>query len=149
MTTTTGTGTIEIAVPDIGDYTDVPVVEIHVQAGDMLAEDDPVITLESDKATMEIPAPTAGTVSEVLVKVGDQVSQGTPIVLLVAGDGPLRQPPSLLGQQEPEPATEPETVEAGPPGMAPAAAPPPAPVIPADGAGLHAGPAVRRLAREL
>jgi pyruvate dehydrogenase E2 component (dihydrolipoamide acetyltransferase) len=148
MTTTTGTGTIEITVPDIGDYTDVPVVEIHVQAGDMLAEDDPVITLESDKATMEIPAPAAGTVSEVLVKVGDQVSQGTPIVRLVAGDGPLRQPPSLLAQQEPEP----ETVEAGLPGTAPAAAataPLPAPEVPADVVGPHAGPAVRRLAREL
>jgi pyruvate dehydrogenase E2 component (dihydrolipoamide acetyltransferase) len=140
---------MEITVPDIGDFTDVPVVEIHVQAGDMLAEDDPVITLESDKATMEIPAPAAGTVSEVLVKVGDQVSQGTPIVLLVAGDGPLRPPPSLLVQQEPEPAPQPETVEAAPPGPAAAATPLSAPVIPADGVGPHAGPAVRRLAREL
>jgi pyruvate dehydrogenase E2 component (dihydrolipoamide acetyltransferase) len=100
---------------------------------------------------MEIPAPAAGTVSEVLVKVGDQVSQGTPIVRLVAGDGPLRQPPSLLAQQEPEPAPEPETIEAGLPGTASAAAaaPPPAPEILADGVGPHAGPAVRRLAREL
>src|SRR5260221_14152803 len=106
MTTTTGTGTIEITVPDIGDYTDFPVVEIHVQAGDLLAEDDPVITLESDKATMEIPPPRAGTVSEVLVKVGDQVSQGTAIVRLGAGEGPLPQPPRLPAQQEPAPAPQ-------------------------------------------
>ncbi len=66
----------EVRVPDIGDFSDVPIIEIHVSAGDEVAVDDPIITLESDKATMDVPAPVAGTVTAVPVSVGDTVSQG-------------------------------------------------------------------------
>ena len=68
---------VEIQVPDIGDFSDVPVIEIHVNPGDTVAVDDPLITLESDKATMDVPAPAAGTVSELRIGVGDTVSQGS------------------------------------------------------------------------
>jgi len=63
--------TTEIAVPDIGDYQDVPVIEVHVAPGDVVAEEDPLVTLESDKATMDVPATAAGKVQDVKVKVGD------------------------------------------------------------------------------
>jgi pyruvate dehydrogenase E2 component (dihydrolipoamide acetyltransferase) len=140
---TTEQGTTEVTVPDIGDYTDVPVIEVLVAAGDAVNAEDPLVTLESDKATMDIPAPLSGTVTTVLVAVGDRVSEGTPIAVIQPGEGGLQQPPSLIGQQEPAPA--------------PAAAPEPAPIVEAapplgdqDGiAGAHAGPGVRRLAREL
>jgi pyruvate dehydrogenase E2 component (dihydrolipoamide acetyltransferase) len=150
--------TTEIAVPDIGDYSDVPVIEVHVAPGDVVAEEDPLVTLESDKATMDVPATASGKVQDVRVKVGDTVSEGT-VVVVVGGDGagPLTTPPSLVDQQEPEPEDTP-----GSPAPAPApAAPAPAPAAPApsaapapggtiaDFSGAHAGPSVRRLAREL
>jgi len=73
---------MEVTVPDIGDFHDVPVIEVLVAPGDSIQAEDPLVTLESDKATMEVPAPGSGTVIEVLVKVGDTVSEGTPILLL-------------------------------------------------------------------
>ena len=73
---------IEVRIPDIGDFADVPVIEIHVAAGDTVAPEDPLITLESDKATMDVPAPAAGTVGLIQVSVGDLVSAGTPILML-------------------------------------------------------------------
>jgi pyruvate dehydrogenase E2 component (dihydrolipoamide acetyltransferase) len=138
---TTEHGTTEVTVPDIGDYSDVPVIEVLVAAGTAVNADDPLVTLESDKATMDIPAPVAGTVTNVLVTVGDRVSEGTPIAVIEPGDGALRQPPSLVVQQEPPP-------EQAPPPAEPVRPAPP----PSDGeatAGAHAGPGVRRLAREL
>ena len=74
--------TTEVKVPDIGDFKDVEVIEVNVKAGDRLAAEDPMITLESDKASMEVPAPAAGTVKEVKVKTGDRVSEGDLILLL-------------------------------------------------------------------
>jgi pyruvate dehydrogenase E2 component (dihydrolipoamide acetyltransferase) len=149
--------TTEIAVPDIGDYQDVPVIEVHVAAGDVVAEEDPLITLESDKATMDVPATAAGKVEDVKVQVGDTVSEGT-VVVVVSGDGagPLTTPPSLMGQQEPPPEATPAApapapapaAQAPPAPAAAAAAPAPAGAI-ADFTGAHAGPSVRRLAREL
>ena len=68
---------VPVAVPDIGDFEDVPIIEILVSPGDTVAVDDPLLTLESDKATMDVPAPVAGTVGDLLVKIGDKVSQGT------------------------------------------------------------------------
>ena len=68
--------TVEIKVPDIGDFKDVPIIEIHVEPGDAVNAEDPLLTLESDKATMDVPAPQAGTVAEVKVKVGDRVGRG-------------------------------------------------------------------------
>jgi dihydrolipoamide dehydrogenase len=76
---------LEVRVPDIGDYQDVPVIEVHVAAGDTVAAEDPLITLESDKATMDVPAPAGGTVSSVRVAVGDQVSEGHVIIELETG----------------------------------------------------------------
>jgi pyruvate dehydrogenase E2 component (dihydrolipoamide acetyltransferase) len=137
------TATTEVKVPDIGDFPDVAIIEMHVHAGDAVNEGDPLITLESDKATMDIPAPGGGVVTEVLVKLGDRVSEGTPIVLLEPGDGALRPPPSLVGQQEPQP--EPEA--AAPVAPAATSASNGAPSAGVDG--THAGPSVRRLAREL
>ena len=67
---------IDVKVPDIGDFKDIPVIEVFVKPGDVVAAEDSLVTLESDKATMDVPAPAAGTVEEVLVKVGDKVSEG-------------------------------------------------------------------------
>jgi dihydrolipoamide dehydrogenase len=75
---------IEIRLPDIGDFTGVPVIEVHVGPGDQVAVDDPILTLESDKATMDIPAPQAGTVRELRVGVGDEVSEGDVLMTLDA-----------------------------------------------------------------
>ena len=69
----------EIRVPDIGDFTDVPIIEIHVAPGDTVAAEDPLLTLERDKATLDVPAPVAGTIASLAVAVGDTVSQGTVI----------------------------------------------------------------------
>src|SRR5947207_856595 len=82
----------DIRVPDIGDFKDVPIIEIHVKPGDAIKVDDPLISLESDKASLEVPAPTDGTIAEVKVNVGDKVSQGDTILSLkTAGksDGPI------------------------------------------------------------
>jgi pyruvate dehydrogenase E2 component (dihydrolipoyllysine-residue acetyltransferase) len=140
------TAPTEVKIPDIGDFGAVPVIEVHVSAGDQINAEDPLITLESDKATMDVPAPLAGSVAEVLVKVGDVVSEGSPILLLTPGDGAVTTPPSLVEQQEPAPAKPP----AAPPAPAPSA---PAAAPAAGGvetpAGIHAGPSVRRTAREL
>jgi pyruvate dehydrogenase E2 component (dihydrolipoamide acetyltransferase) len=168
--------TTEIAVPDIGDYQDVPVIEVHVAAGDVVAEEDPLVTLESDKATMDVPATAAGKVQDVRVKIGDTVSEGT-VVVVVSGDGagPLTTPPSLVGQQEPEPEATPGSPAPSPaPAVQapavddPGRATPESATLPhrgtepaagavkaapdgavADFTGAHASPSVRRLAREL
>ena len=133
---------VEVKVPDIGDFKDVPVIEIHVKPGDTIKADDPLVTLESDKATMDVPADRDGTVEAVLVKLGDKVGEGVAVVTLKAADGeaPVTPPPSVIAQQEPTPAA-----------VAPAARPAPAPAAAAaaDPGMAHASPSVRRLAREL
>ena len=84
----------QVLVPDIGDFSDVPVIEVLVAEGDAVEVDAPLVTLESDKATMEIPAPVAGVVDKLLVKLGDKVSEGTPIATIAAGNGsPAGEPP--------------------------------------------------------
>jgi dihydrolipoamide dehydrogenase len=122
--------TIEIKVPDIGGFKDVPVIEVLVKPGDSIKKEDPLITLESDKATMEVPAPQAGVVKELRIKTGDKVSQGTLILMLEAGDGAAAAPaakapaaPSPAAKAPPEskpatppPATTPVTPYAGPRG---------------------------------
>jgi pyruvate dehydrogenase E2 component (dihydrolipoamide acetyltransferase) len=100
----------EVKVPDIGDFTDVPVIEILVEVGQEIAPEDPLIALESDKATMEVPAPSAGVVEEILVKVGDRVSEGTPILKLGGGDEKDADdgPPQDAAPEPVEAATEAE-----------------------------------------
>src|SRR6185312_10768746 len=140
----------EVTVPDIGGFSDVPIIEVHVKEGDQVNPEDPLITLESDKATMDVPAPSAGTVSGLRVSVGDRVSAGSPVLLLDPGDGALTQPPSLADQQEPEatpPVPSPPLAAAAAPTSQVTAAPPAGGA--ADFAGVHAGPGVRRAAREL
>ncbi|MBV8523928.1 MAG: E3 binding domain-containing protein, partial [Acetobacteraceae bacterium] len=153
----------EVKVPDIGDFKDVPIIDIHVKEGDAVNAEDPLITLESDKATMDVPAPDAGTVEALLVKVGDKVSEGTAILRLKGTEeGALSQPPSLLPQQEPPPAPRPAAAPpaqpsgaVAPPSAAPAASPAPGasvgahPAATADFSQVHASPGVRRAAREL
>src|SRR4029450_6647999 len=78
---------IEVRVPDIGDFKDVPIIEVAVKSGDQIKPEDPLITLESDKASMEVPSPAAGTVKDVNVKVGDKVSEGSLILTLTTGMG--------------------------------------------------------------
>ena len=72
----------KILVPDIGNFDSVDVIEVIAKVGDAIKKDDPLITLESDKASMDIPAPTAGTVKEILLKVGDKIKEGSPILML-------------------------------------------------------------------
>ena len=107
----------EVKIPDIGDYKDVPIIEVHVKEGDPVNADDPLVSLESDKATMEVPAPSAGIVEKLLIKLGDKVSEGHPIVLLKDGDAAVPEPPSLIEQQEPTP---PPDRAPSPPATAPA-----------------------------
>ncbi|MDN7962627.1 biotin/lipoyl-containing protein, partial [Burkholderia multivorans] len=105
---------IEVKVPDIGDYKDVPVIEVLVKAGDTVEPEQSLVTLESDKATMDVPSPAAGTVKEVKVKVGDAVSEGTLIILLEGGAA--AQPNGAAA-----PAAAPAQASAPAPAAAPAA----------------------------
>ena len=75
----------QVKVPDIGDFTDVPVIEVLVAVGDEVVAEQGLVTLESDKATMEVPAPHAGVVEELLVEEGDEVSEGTPVAVISEG----------------------------------------------------------------
>jgi dihydrolipoamide dehydrogenase len=89
----------EVRVPDIGDFTDVPVIEIHVSAGDTVAPEDPLVTLESDKATMDVPAPIGGVVTQLSVKVGDRVSEGSVLLALEVDSAGLSPAEASQAQQ--------------------------------------------------
>jgi pyruvate dehydrogenase E2 component (dihydrolipoamide acetyltransferase) len=149
----------EVVVPDIGDFSDVPIIEVLVSEGDSVAPEDPLVTLESDKATMDVPAPFAGTVAELKVGVGDTVSEGSLLLTLsVDGDGAQPSAPAAAEVTESADALEADAItgaaiaeaqaDGGPERREPAspqAAPEQAegPVPP------YASPSVRRLAREL
>ncbi len=156
--------TIEVKVPDIGDFTDIPVIEVFVKPGDTVKAEDSLVTLESDKATMDVPSPAAGTVKEVKVKLGDKVSEGSPIVVVETGAAaPAAGAAKPAAAQEPAPAAALAPAAgpapaAAPPAAAPAAAAAPAPgpavaaSAPVDSAAFkaaHASPSVRKFAREL
>ena len=144
------TGLTPVEVPDIGDFTDVPVIEIHVAVGDAVAVEDPLVTLESDKATMDVPAPFAGIVRELHVAVGDQVSQGS-VLLSLQAEGTPRDSVASAEQAErdsapsapPSPSPAPPT---SPPAVPAPSGQPPRPVNGGDP--IYASPSVRRLARE-
>ena len=149
---TSGAGVQTVAVPDIGDFKDVEVIEVLVKPGDKVEKEQSLVTLESDKATMEIPSPAAGVVKELKIKTGDKVSQGAPILVLEGAE--QRAEPR---GPEPRPAPKAEAPKAAPaPAGAtaatrPAAAPQPVPAAPREEAGAkpHASPSVRKFAREL
>jgi pyruvate dehydrogenase E2 component (dihydrolipoamide acetyltransferase) len=136
---------ITVPVPDIGDFKEVEVIEILVKPGDAVAKEQSLITLESDKATMEIPAPSAGTVKELKIKVGDKVSKGMAILVLASREGPAVEAPKA--EAAPRSAAP---LTAAPAAPAPAM-PRPVPREPQDESGSkpHASPSVRKFAREL
>ncbi|HUZ28466.1 MAG TPA: dihydrolipoyllysine-residue acetyltransferase [Solirubrobacteraceae bacterium] len=148
----TATETLTVEVPDIGDFTDVPIIEVHVSPGDAVAVEDPLVTLESDKATMDVPAPAAGKVVDVLVSLGDEVSEGTPLLRLEPTEA-VEAPDATDAAQAEVSSSDPVT-----------GAPPTPPSSETDGARVtvsdeptstqnsepvYASPSVRRLAREL
>jgi pyruvate dehydrogenase E2 component (dihydrolipoamide acetyltransferase) len=96
--------TIDVKVPDIGDFKDVPVIEVFVKPGDAVKPEDPLVTLESDKATMDVPAPAAGTVKELKVKLGDKVSEGSTILTLDTVDGEAKASPATAAPAQAPPA---------------------------------------------
>ena len=109
---------VEVKVPDIGDFKDVPVIEVLVKPGDSVKPEDPLVTLESDKATMDVPSPAAGTVKAITVKVGDKVSEGSALMTLESGAAASEQPTAAAGKAA---ATPPPPKGAGPAPGAPAA----------------------------
>lgn len=142
---------IEIKVPDIGDYKDIPVIEVLVKAGDTVEKEQSLVTLESDKATMDVPSSAAGVVKEVKVKVGDNVSEGSVIVVLEPEGGAAAPAPAPAPKQT---AEKPSDAPAAPsPAPAQPSALAQAPVIQAGEGGArqasHASPSVRKFAREL
>jgi pyruvate dehydrogenase E2 component (dihydrolipoamide acetyltransferase) len=152
----------EVTVPDIGDFKEIPVIELLVKPGDTVKKDDSLLVLESDKATMEVPAPAAGVISELKVKIGDKVSKGTLVALLEGsaapavtnGNGKAKPAAATAAPGSSAPAAPaPKAVETAAAAPAPAVAAPPAMSAVAaddgDGAIAHASPGVRRFAREL
>jgi dihydrolipoamide dehydrogenase len=99
-----GGGLQDVKVPDIGDFSDIPVIEIHVKAGDTVEKEQSLVTLESDKATMDVPSPAAGTVKEVKVKIGDNVSEGVVILTLEGQGGGVSQTGEKPKTAAPQPA---------------------------------------------
>jgi pyruvate dehydrogenase E2 component (dihydrolipoyllysine-residue acetyltransferase) len=145
--------TIEVKIPDIGDFQDVPVVEILVKEGDTVEAEQSIVTLESDKATMHVPSPAAGKITQIVVKVGDKVSMGSLIAKLDAGGSaapiPSDQEDEAEAKEEEDAAEAPQTSPVAPGDLPPRPAKGAAGPALADFSGVFAGPAVRRLAREL
>jgi pyruvate dehydrogenase E2 component (dihydrolipoamide acetyltransferase) len=143
-------GVVPVKVPDIGDFKDIPVIEVFVKPGDAVKPEDPLVTLESDKATMDVPAPSAGVVKELKVKVGDKVSEGSVILLLEAAGTtqPVTSGSAKTDAPAAAPSAAPQTAAAAPA----AAKPPAAPAAPVDNEAFkvaHASPSVRAFARVL
>ncbi|MGD8976734.1 MAG: E3 binding domain-containing protein, partial [Gammaproteobacteria bacterium] len=149
---TSGDGAeLTVTVPDIGDFTDVDVIEVHVAAGDSVAAEDPLITLETDKASMDVPAPAAGVIKSLAIEAGDKVSEGSDILVLLTEGGsraPAAEPaPPPIAKAGPAPGETPAA-----PSAAPKTAPRRGELPPIDEPGFaraHASPSVRRFAREL
>jgi pyruvate dehydrogenase E2 component (dihydrolipoamide acetyltransferase) len=166
---------IEVKVPDIGDFTNIPVIEVLVKVGDTVRAEDALVTLESDKATMEVPAPSAGVVKELKVKLGDKVSEGSVILILEAADGAAKPAAgSATDAAKPATSSAPAASALAAPSAAPAAPttaqsdgaetgvpnqpgraainptnPPTVPVDQETFVMAHASPAIRQFAREL
>lgn len=158
---------IEIKVPDIGDYKDVPVIEVHIKPGDTIEKEQSLVTLESDKATMDVPSSHSGVVKEVKVKVGDSISEGSVVLLLEGSEAPINtatntpaptQAPAPVKTQAPAPIpapipaptpVAPTPIAAPVSTQAPASAPVSTPSAELGQSGSHASPSVRKFAREL
>jgi pyruvate dehydrogenase E2 component (dihydrolipoamide acetyltransferase) len=143
-------GLVNVNVPDIGDYKGVPVIEVHVKPGDVVEKEQSLVTLESDKATMDVPSSHAGVVKEVKVKVGDSISEGDLVVILessAAGASPAAAP-SKAPAVSAAPVS-PASSSPVPAKSAPQASSPRTESVPATGAISHASPSVRKYAREL
>ena len=145
----------DILVPDIGDFDGVEVIEIMVAAGDQIAVEDPIASLESDKAAMEIPSPFAGTVKEVKISIGDKVSEGSLLITLeTSEDNTTAEAPATAAPAKAEEADTPSPAPVATPAPKAPTAPRPAPTaslsINEDGfRKAHASPSVRKFAREL
>jgi pyruvate dehydrogenase E2 component (dihydrolipoyllysine-residue acetyltransferase) len=162
--------TIEVKVPDIGDFKEIPVIEVFVKSGDTVKADDSLVTLESDKATMDVPAPAAGVVKDMKLKVGDKVSEGTLVLLLDEAGAPETPKGEPKAADKATPAAQPATAGTAGTSSEPAAHPKApeasavAPAAPSSSAAAetggasidaeafkaaHASPSVRKFAREL
>jgi pyruvate dehydrogenase E2 component (dihydrolipoamide acetyltransferase) len=150
---------VEVKVPDIGDFKDVPIIELLVKVGDTVKAEDSLMTLESDKATMDIPSPVSGTVTELKVQVGDKVAEGVLLALVKIGAGGTAAVAVAAPAPAPAPAAAPTAVASAPaldyrPGDAELVPLPPRMTMPTaadrlQGKVAHASPSVRRFAREL
>ena len=159
---------VEVKVPDIGDFKDVPIIELLVKVGDTVRAEDSLMTLESDKATMDIPCPVSGVIAELKVKVGDKVAEGVVLALVTVGAAatasaaaaPAAPPVAVPAMAAPAPVQAAPAVAAGatavdirPDAAEPVTAPPrvamPTPAERLQGGASHASPSVRRFAREL
>ncbi len=143
---------IEVKLPDIGDFDAVPVIEICVKVGDTVNIDDPLVTLESDKATMDVPSSVAGVVKDIRVTVGDRIAEGAVVAVVETGAAPSATPtePPAAPIRQAEKISAPAAVTAST--LAIAATPPPplaATTTAAPGSAAHASPSVRLFAREL
>jgi pyruvate dehydrogenase E2 component (dihydrolipoamide acetyltransferase) len=148
---------VEIKVPDIGDFKEVEVIELLVKPGDTIKVEQSLITVESDKASMEIPSSHSGVVQELRVKLGDKVGEGSLLLILQAGDAPVATPGAVAPAVDVAPAVAPAAAPAAAPATVPspperkaptAALPPHEPSAPS-GVLPHASPSIRRFAREL
>jgi pyruvate dehydrogenase E2 component (dihydrolipoamide acetyltransferase) len=145
--TSTGAGTaVTVPVPDIGDFKDVEVIEVLVKPGDSVAKEQSLITLESDKATMEIPSPAAGVIKEIRIKVGDRISKGSPILVLESKEAAVQPAKAEAPRTE---APKPPAAAVPAPTREPTTRPVPREPREETVAKPHASPSVRKFAREL
>ncbi|GAD24161.1 dihydrolipoyllysine-residue acetyltransferase [Acidovorax sp. MR-S7] len=143
-------GPLEVRVPDIGDFKDVAVIELLVKVGDTVKEEQSLFTVESDKASMEIPSPAAGVVKELKIKIGDKINIGDLVAVLegAAGSAPAAAPAPAAAAPAPASSSPAPAAAAAAPAAATAAVPAHQPGTPAPGL-PHASPSVRKFAREL
>ena len=138
-------GVVDVKVPDIGDFSEIPVIEILVKVGDTVKVEQSLVTLESDKATMEVPSTVAGVVKEIKVKLGDKVSEGAVVVVVASASASAPAAPAPAPAAVPAPAAAPTAVAA--PAAAPVAAT--SAINEASFSKAHASPSIRKFAREL
>ncbi|MGH8400753.1 MAG: 2-oxo acid dehydrogenase subunit E2, partial [Gammaproteobacteria bacterium] len=145
--------TVEIKVPDIGNFKDVDVIEVMVKAGDKVEKEQGLITIETDKAAMDVPAPFAGTIKAMKVKTGDKVSEGSLVLILDAEEpAPAKQADKKFAESKPQAAPVQKTEASKPAPQAPVTQTSAASLPPINETGFskaHAGPSVRKFAREL